>query len=98
MRLPRSKWTLTPASAPTVGYSGAVFCVAGFGVLWRVLGMAFKSVKTQQLFGYALVLVGWIVIYYHPEPIAGVMLLPLMLVGGYHTWAGYLRHKRERSK
>ena len=72
--------------------------MAVFIVLWRVLGMAFKSAKTQQLFGYALVVVGWIVIYYHPEPIAGVMMLPLMLVECYHTWAGYLRHKRERSK
>ena len=68
-----------------------------FDVLWRVLGMAFLTYKTQQLFGYALVVVGWrYVIYYHPSPIAGVMMLPLMLVGCYHTWAGYLRYKRER--
>ena len=40
MRLPRSKWTLTPASAPAVGYSGAGFLVAGLCVLCRVLGMA----------------------------------------------------------
>ena len=55
--------------------------MAEFDVLWRVLGMAFKTYKTQQLFGYALVVVGWSVIYYHPEPIAGVMMLPLILVG-----------------
>ena len=33
----------TPIPAPAVGYSGAVFFVAGFGVLWRVLGMTWAD-------------------------------------------------------
>ncbi len=74
------------------------FFRGGNQLLWRVLLMAFKTYKTQQRFGAVLVLVGNLVIFYHPKPIAGVMMIPLLLVGGYHSWAGYKRYKRERSK
>ena len=72
--------------------------MAGFGVLWRVLGMAFKTYKTQQGFGAVLLWVGTLVVVYHPDPLAGVMIQPLSIVGLHHMWAGYKRYKRERSK
>ena len=60
--------------------------------------MAFKTGRAQQRFGGVLALVGNLVLFYHPKPIAGVMMIPLLLVGGYHSWAGYKRYKRERLK
>ena len=54
MRLPRSE-------GPAVGYSGAGFFVAGFGVLWRVLGMrtiVFRVIAGLIGFGFVV----WIVV------------------------------------
>ena len=60
--------------------------------------MAFKTYKTQQRFGAVLLLVGNLVVVYHPDPLAGVMIQPLSFVDLYYMWAGYKRYKRERSK
>ena len=59
--------------------------------------MAFKTGRTQQHFGGGF-LVGNLVLFYHPDPLAKLMMLPLGLVGMYHVLAINKRHNRERLK
>ena len=60
--------------------------------------MAFKTGKSQIRFGGVLALVGNLVLLYHPDPLARLMILPLIAVGVYHVMAGNKRQKRERFK
>ena len=98
MRLPLSEKTLTPTPAPAVGYSGAGFSWRDSGFCDVCWGMAFKTGKSQIRFGGVLALVGNLGLLYHPDPLARLMMLPLVLVGLYHVMAGNKRDKRERLK
>ena len=61
-------------------------------------GMAFKTGKSQIRFGGVLALVGNLGLFLHPDPLARLMMSPLVFVGLYHVMAGNKRHNRERSK
>ena len=69
----------------------SVFC----GVYW---GMAFKTGKSQIRFGGVLALVGNLGLFLHPDPLARLMMSPLVFVGLYHVMAGNKRDKRARLK